>query len=56
MERDTAFEMAASAIRFGTGITAEIGMDLADDAAEKHPPVPREVETRLHIDGSVMDQ
>ena len=30
MERDTAFEMAASAIRFGTGITAEIGMDLAD--------------------------
>lgn len=30
MERDTAFEMAASAIRFGTGITAEVGMDLAD--------------------------
>ncbi|HCL27414.1 MAG TPA: alcohol dehydrogenase [Candidatus Latescibacteria bacterium] len=30
MERDTAFEMAASAIRFGAGITAEVGMDLAD--------------------------
>ncbi len=30
MERDTAFEMAASNIRFGTGITREVGMDLSD--------------------------
>ena len=30
MERDTAFEMAAAAIRFGSGITAEVGMDVAD--------------------------
>ena len=30
MERDTIFEMAASSIRFGTGATAEVGMDLAD--------------------------
>ena len=30
MEKDTAFEMATSNIRFGTGITSEIGMDLAD--------------------------
>ena len=30
MEKDTAFEMATSNIRFGEGITAEIGMDLAD--------------------------
>ena len=30
MENDTAFEMATSSIRFGEGITAEIGMDLAD--------------------------
>lgn len=30
MERDTAFEMAASAIRYGTGITQEVGMDVAD--------------------------
>ena len=30
MERDTAFEMAASNIRFGTGITREVGMDLRD--------------------------
>lgn len=30
MEKDTAFEMATSNIRFGEGITSEIGMDLAD--------------------------
>ncbi|MDA0337864.1 MAG: iron-containing alcohol dehydrogenase, partial [bacterium] len=35
MERDTAFEMAASAIRFGTGITAEVGMDAADMALHR---------------------
>ncbi len=30
MKNDTAFEMAASAIRFGNGITREVGFDLAD--------------------------
>lgn len=30
MDRDTAFEMATSNIRYGTGITAEVGMDAAD--------------------------
>lgn len=30
MQHDTAFQMAASNIRFGSGITREVGMDLAD--------------------------
>ena len=33
-----------------------IGIELADDAAERWPYTPREVKTRLHLDGSVVDQ
>ena len=33
-----------------------IGIELAEDAAERHPYKPRAVITRLHEDGSVMDQ
>ena len=33
-----------------------IGIELADDAQEKYPPTPRLVSTRLHRDGSVVDQ
>jgi len=33
-----------------------IGIELAEDAQEKYPPRPRKVETRLHVDGSVVDQ
>ena len=33
-----------------------IGIELADDALEHFPERPREVETRLHVDGSVVDQ
>ncbi len=33
-----------------------IGIELAEDAAERHPYRPREVDTRLNSDGSVMDQ
>ena len=34
-DRDTAFQMAASNIRFGPGTTSEVGMDLADMSIEK---------------------
>ena len=34
-----------------------IGIELADDAQEKYPPVPwGEIGARLHVDGSVVDQ
>ena len=33
-----------------------IGVELAEDAAERHPYRPRKVHTRLHVDGSVLDQ
>jgi galactonate dehydratase len=33
-----------------------IGIELTDDAADRHPYRPREVATRLHVDGSVVDQ
>jgi hypothetical protein len=29
---------------------------LTEDAAECHPYKPRQVKTRLHVDGSVVDQ
>jgi galactonate dehydratase len=33
-----------------------IGVELAADAAERYPYKPREVRTRLHVDGSIVDQ
>ncbi len=33
-----------------------IGVELAEGAAERHPYRPRELKTRLHLDGSVVDQ
>ena len=33
-----------------------IGIELAEDAQERHPYKPRQVLTRLNVDGSVMDQ
>jgi galactonate dehydratase len=33
-----------------------LGVELAPDAMERHPYRPRQVVTRLHVDGSVVDQ
>ena len=35
MERDTAFQMAASNLRFGQGVTREVGLDLVDLGARR---------------------
>ena len=36
--------------------TPGIGIELAPDAQARHPYRPRQVQTRLHVDGSVIDQ
>ena len=47
MNHETAFEMAVSNIRFGVGVTREVGMDLADIGARRVLVVDRSVVARL---------
>ena len=54
-------EIVKSAVRLDNGFlivpdAPGIGIELAEDAAERHPYVMRWVGTRLNTDGSVMDQ
>ena len=69
MTNDTAFEMATSAVRFGPGVTREIGMDLAemklqrvmvltDPVLRALPPVERVCESleQNHVDYALFDR
>ncbi len=54
-------EIVKSAIRLEDGFliipdAPGLGIELAEGAAERHPYRPRQVHTRLHVDGSVVDQ
>lgn len=54
-------EIVKSAVRVENGFliipdAPGIGIELADDAASRHPYRPREVATRHNVDGSVIDQ
>jgi galactonate dehydratase len=54
-------EIVKTAVRLEDGFliipdAPGIGIELADDAAERHPYRPREVATRRHVDGSIVDQ
>lgn len=54
-------EIVKSALKLEEGFliipdTPGIGIELAEDAQEKYPYKMREVRTRLHLDGSVVDQ
>jgi galactonate dehydratase len=54
-------EIVKSALRLENGFlivpdAPGIGIELVEDAAERYPYKPRKVHTRLHVDGSVVDQ
>jgi len=60
-DRPPKTEIVKSALRLEGGFliipdAPGIGIELADDAAQRYPYRPREVVTRLASDGSVMDQ
>lgn len=53
--------LTGSAVHDGEGFVAipdtpGVGVELRPDAAEKFPYRPREIKTRLHVDGAVVDQ
>jgi hydroxyacid-oxoacid transhydrogenase len=52
---DTAFEMAASSIRFGPGVTREVGMDLADIGARSVMVLTDRVVARLPPVAAVLE-
>jgi galactonate dehydratase len=54
-------DIVKSAVRLDNGYliipdAPGIGIELAEDAAIKHPYRPRDVATRRNVDGSVVDQ
>jgi hydroxyacid-oxoacid transhydrogenase len=48
MENETAFEMATSSVRFGVGVTREVGMDLSNLGARRVLVVTDPVLSRMH--------
>jgi hydroxyacid-oxoacid transhydrogenase len=54
-ERDIAFEMAASAVRYGAGVTREIGVDLADRGHKRVMVVTDRVVAGLPPVAAVLD-
>ena len=54
-DRDSVFEMAASNIRFGAGVTREIGMDLADIGARRVLVVTDPIVARLPVVATVLE-
>ena len=55
MDRDTAFEMAVASVRFGVGVTSEIGMDLIDRGLRRALIVTDPVVARLPPAQAVVD-
>ena len=54
-DRDTAFEMAVAAVRYGAGVTREIGMELADRTLQRALIVTDPVVAKLPPVQSVID-
>ena len=55
MNREIAFEIAASAVRFGAGVTREVGMDLADLAVREALVITDPVLRHLHPVHTVLE-